>query len=199
MKEKENLGWAGRVLRVNLNEMRCDIEPIDPYISFLGGRGISDWILFKESAISINPTDPQSIITLGAGVLSGTLAPGASRLNVSTKSVVTRGISTSNVGGHFAAELKYAGFDQIVIEGKAPFPVYLWIQNGIAEIRNAKEIWGKNTWQTEDCIRKELNDNKIRVACIGPAGENLCAQACLIVDKSRAAGWGVCKGLGFKP
>ncbi len=192
MKKMEYSGWTGNLLRVNLTEMRCKIEPIEPYISFLGGRGISDWILFKESPTYINPLDPKSIITLGAGVLTGTLAPGACRLNVSTKSLLTGGISTANVGGHFAAELKFAGFDQIVIEGKATCPVYLWIKDGRAEIRDAKEIWGKNTWETEEAIRKELGDNKIRVACIGPAGENLCTQACLIVDKSRAAGWGGC-------
>jgi len=192
MQETPCFGWAGRMVRVHLTEMKCEVEPINPYLSFLGGRGLSDWILFKECPSGIKPTDPQSIIALGAGPLVGTFAPGASRLNVSTKNVLTHGISTANVGGHFGAELKYAGFDQIVTEGKAPFPVYLWIQNGRAEIRNAGELWGKTTWQTEETIKKELQDQKIRVACIGPAGENLCAQACLIVDKARAAGWGGC-------
>jgi len=192
VEEKQSSGWAGRLLRVNLTEMRCEIEPIDPYLSFLGGRGLSDWILFEESPHDIQPTDPQSVIALGAGPLVGMLAPGASRLNVSTKSVLTHGISTANVGGHFGAELKYAGFDQIVIQGKASYPMFLWVHNGRAEIRSARGLWGKTTWETEEAIRKELQDEKVRVACIGPAGENLCAQACLIADKARAAGWGGC-------
>lgn len=190
--EKEYSGWAGQILRVNLTEMKCRIEPIDPYLSYLGGRGVSDWILFNESEPSVAPLDADSIIALGAGPLVGTFAPAAGRLNISTKSVLTRGVSTANVGGHFGAELKFAGFDQIVIEGKAPFPVYLWVQDGRAEIRKACELWGKTTWQTEEAIRKELQNQKIRVAAIGPAGENLCAQACVIVDKARAAGWGGC-------
>ena len=192
VEEKQSSGWAGRLLRVDLTEMRCEIEPIAPYLSFLGGRGLSDWILFEESPHEIQPTEAQSVIALGAGPLVGTLAPGASRLNVSSKSVLTHGISTANVGGHFGAELKYAGFDQIVIRGKAPYPVYLWVQDGRAEIRSARGLWGKTTWGTEEAVRKELRDEKVKVACIGPAGENLCVHACLIVDKARAAGWGGC-------
>ena len=192
MKSQEYFGWTGKILRVNLSERTCRVEPTDPYFPSIGGRGISDWIVFREMDPSVRALDPRSIIALGAGPLTGTSAPGASRTNISSKSVVTGGISTANVGGHLAAELKYAGFDQIVIEGKAESPVYLWIQNGRAEIRESKDLWGKTTWETEDLLREKLHDDRVRVACIGPAGENLCAQACVIVDKSRAAGWGGC-------
>lgn len=192
MKSHEKFGWAGKLLRVNLSERSCRVDPIEPYLSFIGGRGISDWIVFQENDPSIRAMDPQSIIALGAGPLAGTLAPAACRLNISSNSVVTGGISTANVGGHFAAELKYAGFDQIVVEGKAESPMYLWVHDGRAEVREGRGLWGKTTWETEDKIREELKDNRVRVACIGPAGENLCAQACVIVDKSRAAGWGGC-------
>lgn len=191
-KEKRFAGWTGQILRVNLTEMRWWVESTAPYLTFLGGRGLSDWILFKESKPSVSPLDPESVIALGAGPLVGTFAPGAGRLNVSTKNVLTQGISTANVGGHFGAELKFAGFDEVVIEGKAPFPVYLWIEDGKAEIREAEDLWGKTTWQTEEAIKNDLHDRRIRVACIGVAGENLSTQACVIVDKGRAAGWGGC-------
>jgi aldehyde:ferredoxin oxidoreductase len=192
MKKQGHAGWAGKLLRVDLSARACRAEAIDPYIPFLGGRGMSDWIVFQENKPSVRATDPGSVIALGTGPLAGTLAPGACRSNLSFKSVATGGISTANVGGHFAAELKYAGFDQIVIEGRAESPVYLWVRNGVAEVRDAAELWGKTTWETEDNIRRELQDDRIRVAAIGPAGENLCVQACVIVDKSRAAGWGGC-------
>ena len=192
MKRQSYFGWAGRLLRVNLSDRTCRVEPIDPYLPFIGGRGISDWIVFQEDKPSVKATDPESVIALGTGPLAGTLAPSACRSNISSKSVGTGGISTANVGGHFAAELKYAGFDQIVIQGRADSPVYLWVHNGHAEIREAKDLWGKTTWETEETIRRRLHDDRIRVASIGPAGENLCAQACVIVDKSRAAGWGGC-------
>jgi len=192
MKEKSRYGWAGRLLRVDLTAGRCEVDSIDPYLQFLGGRGISDWIVFEEMAPEWSALDPQSVIAIGTGPLTGTLAPGACRTNVTSKSVVTGGISTSSVGGHFGAELKFAGFDQIVIQGKAEKPVYLFINDGRAEIREALNLWGKTTWQTEDLIREELHNDKVRVAGIGPAGENLCVEACIIVDRSRAAGWGGC-------
>lgn len=192
MGNQHNFGWAGKLLRVNLSERTCRVEAIDPYLPFIGGRGISDWIVFREMDSSVKATDPRSVIVLGTGPLAGTLAPGACRTNISSKSVATGGISTANVGGHFAAELKYAGFDGIVIEGRAESPVYLWVHNGQAEVRDGKDYWGKTTWETEDLLRRNLHDDRVRAACIGPAGENLCSQACVIVDRSRAAGWGGC-------
>ena len=192
MKDQYHYGWAGKLLRVNLSERTCKIEAIDPYLPFIGGRGISDWIVFNEQSSDVKAMDPQSVIAIGTGPLAGTLVPGGCRTNISSKSVVTGGISTSNVGGHLAAEMKFAGFDQIIIQGKATEPVYLLIQNGRAEIRDARDLWGKTTWKTEEIIRGELHDDGIRVACIGPAGENLCAEACVIVDRGRAAGWGGC-------
>ena len=131
MKKQGHSGWAGKLLRVDLSARACRAEAIDPYIPFLGGRGMSDWIVFQENKPSVRATDPGSVIALGTGPLAGTLAPGACRSNLSFKSVATGGISTANVGGHFGAELKYAGFDQIVIEGRAESPVYLWVRNGV--------------------------------------------------------------------
>ena len=191
-------GWAGRLLRVDLDAMRCSVSPIDAYREFIGGRGMSDRIVFEESDSRSGPLDPDSVVAIGAGPLVGTLAPAASRTNISAKNIATGGIATSSVGGHFGMEMKFAGFDQIVVRGRAPHPVFLALRNGEAELRDARALWGRTTWDAEEAIRKELGDERVRVACIGPAGENLCAQACVIVDRGRAAGWGAGAILGAK-
>jgi len=191
-------GWAGRLLRVDLDSLCCRVEPIDPWREFLGGRGMSDAILFEESDPRVEPLDPGSVVALGAGPLVGTLAPSASRTNISAKNAATGGIATSSVGGHFGLELKLAGFDQIVVRGKARQPVYLAIRDGAAELRDARTFWGRDTWDTEAEIRRTHGDERMRVASIGPAGENRCAQACVIVDRGRAAGWGAGAIFGAK-
>lgn len=191
-------GWVGRLLRVDLDSLHCQVEALDPYLEFIGGRGISDWIVFEESDPRTAPLDPGGVVAIGAGPLVGTFAPAAARTNISSKNVATGGIATSSVGGHFGAEMKFAGFDQIVVRGKARHPVYLAIRNGEAELRDARALWGKSTWDTEDAIRRELSDERVRVASIGPAGENVCTQACVIVDRGRAAGWGAGAILGAK-
>ncbi|HLE66675.1 MAG TPA: aldehyde ferredoxin oxidoreductase C-terminal domain-containing protein [Burkholderiales bacterium] len=196
--DKGRCGWMGKLLRVDLDAMRCNTEPLDPYLEFIGGRGISDRIVFEEMDPRTAPLDPASVVAIGAGPLVGTLAPAASRTNISSKNIATGGIATSSVGGHFGAEMKFAGFDEIVVRGRAPHPVYLAIREGEAELRDARGLWGKTTWDTETAIRRELGDERVRVACIGPAGENLCAQACVIVDRGRAAGWGAGAILGAK-
>jgi aldehyde:ferredoxin oxidoreductase len=195
---KGHCGWAGRLLRVDLDSMSYRAEPIDPYLEWIGGRGISDWIVLEESDPRAAPLDPESVVALGAGPLVGTLAPAAARTNISARNIATGGIATSSVGGHFGAELKFAGFDQMVVRGKAPHPVYLAIRDGAVELRDARPLWGRSTWDTEDAIRRELGDERVRVACIGPAGENACAQACVMVDRGRAAGWGAGAILGAK-
>ncbi len=191
-------GWAGRLLRVDLDAMCCSVSPIDRYREFIGGRGISDWIVFDESDPRFGPLDRESVVAIGVGPLVGTLAPAASRTNISAKNIATGGIATSSVGGHFGMEMKFAGFDQIVVRGRAPHPVYLAIRNGEAELKDARLLWGRTTWEAEEAIRRELGDERVRVACIGPAGENLCAQACVIVDRGRAAGWGAGAIFGAK-
>jgi len=191
-------GWAGRLLRVDLDSLTWRVEDIRRYLEFIGGRGRSDLIVFEESDANIGALDAPSVVAIGAGPLVGTLAPAASRTNISAKNIATGGIATSSVGGHFGAELKFSGFDQIVIRGKASHPVYLAIREGNAELRDARALWGRTTWDTEDAIRRELNDERVRVASIGPAGENLCSQACVIVDRGRAAGWGAGATLGAK-
>jgi len=188
---QKSFGWAGRILRVDLSTRSIRIEPTEPYSKqALGGRGIGQSILFHELDPSADPLGPENKVILSAGPLVGTLAPGSGRLSVDWKNVQTGGVGSANVGGHFAPELKYAGFDSVVIEGQADKPVVLFIQDGEARLLDASSIWGKNTWETEDTLREKLHEPRLRVACIGPAGENLVRGACLIVDRARAAGRG---------
>jgi aldehyde:ferredoxin oxidoreductase len=182
--------WAGRVLRVDLTRRTIRTEPTADYELALGGRGLGQWILFREVPPGVDAFDPENVVTLGAGPLTGTLAPASARLTVDTKNALTGGVCASNGGGHFAPELKYAGFDAVVIEGRASSPVYLWIEDGQAEIRDAADLWGLDTWQAEAALRRDLGEPRLRTALIGPAGERLIRGACLIIDRARAAGRG---------
>ena len=197
---KQSFGWSGQILRVDLSNRRIRTEPTEPYSKqVLGGRGIGQLILFHELDPNADPLGPDNKVILSAGPLVGTSVPASGRLSVDWKNVQTGGVGSANLGGHFAPELKYAGFDSIVIEGKADKPVVLFIQDGKAQLLDASSIWGKTTWETEDALRKQLKEPKLRVACIGPAGENLVKGACLIADRSRAAGrGGVGAALGAK-
>jgi aldehyde:ferredoxin oxidoreductase len=188
---KKGTIWAGQILRVDLTRGLISTQPTTDYSSFaIGGRGIGQWILFDELSPEIGAYDPDNLLILGAGPLVGTLAPASSRLSVDTKNALTGGVCASNAGGHFAPELKWAGFDSVVITGRSENPTYLWMHNGHAELRDATHLWGRDTWETEQIIRAELNDPGIRMVSIGPAGENMVRGACLIADRARAAGRG---------
>jgi len=191
--QEKHYGYAGNILRINLTDNKIWIEPTEKYANrWIGGRAINTWILLNELNPEVKWNDPQNLLTFGVGVLVGTLAPGVCRVSVDTKNAFNNGIGSANVGGFFGAELKFAGFDNIIINGKAKSPVYLWICNGKVEIRDATFLWGKTTWETEKEIRQNLNDERIRVAAIGPAGENLVKSACIITDRGCAAGGSGC-------
>jgi len=186
------LGYAGRILRVDLSEEKvetCGLSK-DLLRDYIGGRCINTKILYDEVPPHVDPFDSENRVVVGAGPLAGTIAPSTGRFNVTTKSGITGIFGDSNSGGHWAPELKYAGFDHIVIWGKAEKPLYLWISDGQAELRDASRLWGKDTWETTEAIQKELGDPEIQVLCIGPAGENLVRYACLINNLSRAPGRG---------
>jgi aldehyde:ferredoxin oxidoreductase len=184
---REIYGWVGKVCRVNLTSLEIKIEPTENYLErFVGGRGVGQSILFNELTPSIKALDPENIIVFGTGPLTGTLAPISGRLEIDSKNFVTGGVGSSNVGGHFGSELKYAGFDFIIIQGRATKPVYLWLSDEKVEIKDASMLWGKTTWETEDILTE--NDRRIRVLCIGPAGENKVKSACIIINKKHAAG-----------
>jgi len=164
--------YGEHILRVDLSDGKITKEPTAPYIEgYIGSRGINVRILYDEVPPEVAPLDPASVLIFGVGPLCGTPVP-ASRVEVTAKSPETGFLGSSNFGGYFGPELKFAGYDNIVITGKADKSVYLWIQNDEVEIRDASHLWGKDTYETQEIIRSEV-DPDAKVACIGQAGENL--------------------------
>lgn len=185
-------GWAGKVLEVDLSEERIKELELEEELAynFLGGRGLGAKILYYRVGPDVKPFDPENLLVFAVGPLTGTLAPTSGRHSVATKSPLTGTILDSNSGGYWGAELKFAGFDAIIVSGQASRPVYLWVHNGSAELKDASGLWGKGTHASTDAICKQLGDGKVRVACIGPAGERFVKFAAIINDKNRAAGRG---------
>ena len=140
---------------------------------YLGGRGLDMYLLYNHTEAGIDPLGPENVALISAGVLVGTLASASARTHVGGKSPLTGFVGSSNIGGFFGPELRWAGFDHLVIKGKAETPVYLWIHNGEIELRDASGIWGEGTYAAQELIRKELKDEEVQVLCIGPAGERL--------------------------
>jgi len=168
-------GYAGKVLRVNLSKGTSAVEPLnfEEARRFIGGRGLAAKMLFDEVPPEVSPLDPKNKLILATGPVTGTLVPGSNRYVIVTKSPETGLLLDTYAGGDFAGEIKYAGFDLIVIEGKAEKPTYLLLRDSQVEIRDATHLWGKTTSETETSLRRELGDETARVASIGPAGENL--------------------------
>jgi len=185
-------GYAGKVLRVDLSREQASVEDLDAKAAekFLGGRGYAAKVLYEETSKGFDPLGNDSLLVFMTGPATGTLVPTGNRTALVFKSPLTGGFAHSTVGGHFGPELKFAGYDGIVVRGRSSRPVYLWINDERAEIRDAKDLWGKNTFETELKIRKESNDNEMRVASIGKAGESLCAIANVTVDFYRSFGRG---------
>ena len=182
-------GYAGQFLRVNLTTGEVAKEKLDEGIArkYLGGVGIGSYILYKEVPANVDPLKPDNKLIFFTGPLTGTRVP-TGRYVVVAKSPLTGILGWASSAGHWGPELKYAGYDGIVIEGKAENPVYIWIDDGFVEMRSAERLWGATTGETEKRIRRELGDEEIKIASIGPAGEKLVRYACIINDKSRAAG-----------
>ncbi|MEM4851106.1 MAG: aldehyde ferredoxin oxidoreductase family protein [Desulfurococcaceae archaeon] len=167
-------GYAGRVLRVNLSSGEIVVDEVDRRLAraYLGGRGFNAARLYSEVTPEIDPISPGNKLMIATGPVVGTGFPRGARLNVTAKSPQTGILGDSNVGGHFAAELKYAGFDQVIIEGKSPRPVYVFISNGAAEIRDASGLWGMPISKAYEALRREVGDPDVQIALIGPAAEN---------------------------
>lgn len=179
----------GEILRVNLRTNTITKESVFNYAKrFLGGRGINSYLLFKELEPRIDAFDPKNILIFGTGPLVGSMAPMSCRFTVTSKSPLSGMFGDSNSGGHFGPELKFAGFDHVIIVGRATKPVYLYINNKCAEIKDAKKIWNATTFETDVLIRELEGDSDIQVASIGPAGENLVRYANIICNRKRAAG-----------
>jgi len=179
-------GFNGKVLHVDLTngETRIEEPSLSWYRTYMGGRNVALYYLLKEVPSEADPLGSENVLIFTASVITGAPIPGLSRFTVAAKSPLTNGFGEAQAGGYWGPELKHAGYDAIVIYGKAAEPVYLWIHNGKVEIRDAGHLWGKLIGQAMDNIRKEHNDNRIRVAGIGPAGENLVRLAC-VVDQAR--------------
>ncbi|MHA1261732.1 MAG: aldehyde ferredoxin oxidoreductase family protein [Candidatus Freyarchaeota archaeon] len=183
-------GYLGKILRVNLSKGKTTTEEFKEEIQrkYLGGSGLAARILYDELKPGINPLGPDNKLVFATGPLTGTNAPSSGRHLVAAKSPLTGYWGEATSGGFWGAELKFAGFDAVVVEGRSEEPVFLWIKDGEAELKDAGQIWGKNVYQTEDMIREMLGDEKIKVSSIGPAGEKLVRIANIMNDKDRAAG-----------
>jgi aldehyde:ferredoxin oxidoreductase len=183
-------GYNGKILHVDLSSATLITESPsqDFYRKYMGGSALNLYYLLKEMAPGVDPLGPDNILALSASVVTGVPISGQSRLTASAKSPLTGAIGDSQGGGFWPAELKFAGFDAIIIKGQSPSPVYLWIHDGKAELREATQLWGQFTGDAEKAIKAELGDQKIKVLQIGPAGEKQVRFACLINNCNRANG-----------
>ncbi len=184
------MSWAKRVLRVDLSSGTCKVEPLNMEWAqeYLGQRGLATKYFVEEVDPKVDPLSPDNKLIFTTGPLTGTMASTGGRYSVITKGPLTGAIACSNSGGYIGAELKMAGWDMIICEGRSEKPVYLWIQDDTAELRDASHLWGKTTWDTEEIIRHSHQDPQIRVSSIGRAGENGVLYACIVNDLHRAAG-----------
>lgn len=190
MKGKTKIyGYTGKILRIDLTTGTISNESTIDYANqWLGGNGINQRIIYRELRHGVSPYEPANKIVIGSGPLVGTLAPGACRTSIASKNTFSCGVGSANMGGHFGPELKFAGYDHIILEGKARTPVYLWIHDEHIELKDCREMWGRTTRTTEKLIKQELGDDDIQIMSIGPAGENLVRGACIISNRNRAAG-----------
>jgi aldehyde:ferredoxin oxidoreductase len=179
-----------QIAYIDLSRGEIKKKPIPDSLrrKYLGGRGIDVYLLYNHLAPGADPLGPENVLTVSAGLLGGTLAPSSGRCHIGAKSPLTGLIGSSNMGGFFAPELRFAGIDHLVITGKADRPVYLWIDNGDIEIRDASRLWGKDTVETPAMIRSDLDDEEVKTICIGIGGENLVRFANVISGLKNAAG-----------
>jgi aldehyde:ferredoxin oxidoreductase len=184
------LGFWGKILRVNLtkNEISVD-EPSEVFFrTYYGGRNFIAYYLLKEVKKGIDPLGEKNSLIFAPGILTGTNIPGSARNSIGAKSPLTGLYGEAEVGGYWGAEFKRTGYDALIVEGRSIKPVYLWINDGTAEIRSAATLWGKTTYDSQELIKKELGDERVRVAQIGPGGENKVKYACIMNDLRDAAG-----------
>jgi aldehyde:ferredoxin oxidoreductase len=186
------LGFSGKILQVDLTRstIRTEQLPETFYRRYFGGRAIVAYYLLTQMKGGEDPLGPDNVLVFAASVICGAPSHGLCRFSVGAKSPLTGGFGESEAGGFWGPELKFSGFDALVIKGKAQKPVYLWIHDGHAELRDATALWGKVTGDTQDALKKELGDPKIRVLVIGPGGENQVLYANIANDLSHMSGQG---------
>ena len=190
-------GWKGKILRIDLTTGNRTVEDLSPDFcrNYVGGRGAGLKILMDEIDPRIDPLSPQNKLIFATGPLTGTGVPAGGRFVVVSKSPLSGFIANPCCGGYFGPNLKFAGYDFLILEGRSPSPVYLYIRDDVVELRPAEHLWGKWCTDTEHALREELSDtmdhwelSDLSVVTIGPAGENLVRFACIMADGGRAAG-----------
>ena len=184
-------GYAGRILHVDLTSGAVQTEPLDEEMAkkYIGGIGLGIRLLLDHSKPGVDPFSPKNPLIVATGPLSGTMGPTAGNgIAFVSKSPESGAVGEAKSHGFFGADLKRAGYDAVIFKGKAEKPVYVWIDDDSVQLMDAKHLWGKSPAETEDAIREELKDHYIRVAAIGPAGEKLVRIACILNDRTRAAG-----------
>ena len=183
-------GFARRILRVDLTTGSLEVEAPDEtfYRKYLGGSAMGLHYILKEMKAGADPLGPENVLTMMVSVLTGAPISGQSRMCANARSPLVDGIGDAQSGGFFPAEMRFAGFDGIVVRGRSPRPVYLWLHDGQAELRPAEHLWGKTTSQVDDLLKAELRDDKVEIAQCGPAGEKLVRLAAIINMANRANG-----------
>ena len=184
------MAWANNVLRVNLTDGTTSNEPLNMEWArlYLGQRGLATKYLTEEIDPMCDALGPGNKLIMTTGPLTGTMASTGGRYSVVTKSPLTGAVACSNSGGFIGAELKAAGYDMIVFEGKAPQPVYLYVENDKVEIMSAEDIWGQSVWAADEWLHKKYQDPLLRIAAVGRAAEKGCLYAAVVNDLHRAAG-----------
>jgi len=182
-------GYAGKILYIDLTKSKVNSKSIDTGVAkkFIGGKGLAAKLLYDLLQPKIDPFSPDNILVFATGPVNGTIWPGNKNI-VATKSPLTHIYMDSYFSGGFGPELKYAGYDALVIKGKADKPIYLSIDDANVEFRDASHIWGKTTYETYKIVKEELRDDTVKIVCIGPAGENKVRFACIDADIHRQAG-----------
>jgi len=184
------MAFTGKILDINLSTSTWKILSLPRKLTrqYLGGRGYNVQFLFHNLSTTVDPLSPENLLLFSGGLLTGTAAPSSARLHINARSPLTGILGSSNVGGGFGATLRSCGIQTLIVRGKAPAPVYLWIDSDTVEIRNAKSIWGLDTWQTQEHLENKFDSQKIKIISIGPGGENGALFGCIITDKDHAAG-----------
>lgn len=184
------MAWTKNVMRVNLTDGTISNEPLNMGWAkeYLGQRGLATKYLVEEIDPTVDALSPENKLIMTTGPLTGTMASTGGRYSVVTKSPLTGTIACSNSGGFIGAEMKSAGWDMIIFEGKSPSPVYLYVENDVAELRPADDLWGKSVWEADEMIHAKHQDPLIRIAAVGRSAEQGCLYAAIVNDLHRAAG-----------
>jgi len=179
-----------KIAYIDLGTGEIETKPIPMEMRkrFIGGRGLDAYLLYNHVPEGADPVGPENVLIISGGLLTATLASATARTHVMAKSPLTGLVGSANMGGFFAAELAWAGFHHLVIKGRAEKPTYLFIHDGEIELRDATDLWGKTTTETQWAIRDELGDEEVKACVIGPAGENLVRYANVMTGIKNACG-----------